>query len=59
MISKDLLEILCCPKCHGDLRYDESPATLTCQTCNQVYRIKDYIPIMLVDDKPVDPRNDD
>lgn len=52
MLSKALLDILCCPKCHGDLRYDPDANTLTCARCSKVYRIKDDIPIMLPDDEP-------
>jgi len=31
MVSKELLEILACPSCKGDLVYDEQKDTLTCQ----------------------------
>ncbi len=31
MISKELLDILACPSCKGDLIYDEIKATLTCR----------------------------
>ena len=50
MLSKDLLDILCCPKCHGDLDYREQEATLTCKKCGREYPVRDDIPIMLVDD---------
>jgi uncharacterized protein YbaR (Trm112 family) len=30
MVSKELLEILACPSCKGDLEYDETADTLTC-----------------------------
>lgn len=52
MLSKELLDILCCPKCHGSLSYDPAANTLTCTKCSKVYRIKDDIPIMLPDDEP-------
>ena len=55
MLSKELLEILCCPKCHGDLLYEPEKSTLTCKQCRKVYPIKDDIPIMLVDDEPQAP----
>jgi uncharacterized protein YbaR (Trm112 family) len=42
-----LLEILCCPACHGDLV--EQPEGLHCQTCGLLYPIEDGIPVMLVD----------
>ncbi len=50
MVKKELLDILCCPKCKGDLRYEPQKATLTCVKCGKVYEVKDDIPIMLVDD---------
>ena len=50
MLKKELLEILCCPKCKGDLDYDRDRNTLTCVQCGKVYEIKNDIPIMLVDD---------
>jgi len=57
MISKQLLDILCCPKCHGDLIHDEPGQKLTCKSCGHIYRNKDDIPIMLIDEKPSDPKD--
>ena len=51
MLSIELLEILCCPKCHGDLDYDSEKNTLTCRSCKKVYLVKDDIPIMMIDDE--------
>ena len=50
MLKKELLEILCCPKCKGDLEYAREKNVLTCKKCSKVYQIKNDIPIMLVDD---------
>jgi uncharacterized protein YbaR (Trm112 family) len=50
MLKPELLAILCCPKCKGDLDYDAGKQTLTCKKCGQVYPVKDDIPIMLVDE---------
>lgn len=50
MLSKDLLDILCCPKCKQDLAYSAEQSTLTCTNCGKVYEVKNDIPIMLVDD---------
>ena len=50
MIKKELLEILACPKCKGDLEYDESGNRLICHACRLRYIIKDSIPIMLIDE---------
>ncbi len=50
MLSKELLDILACPKCKGDLEYDEENEKLICQSCRLKYDIKDDIPIMLIDE---------
>ncbi|VEN73725.1 conserved hypothetical protein [Candidatus Desulfarcum epimagneticum] len=53
-ISPELLEILACPKCKGDVRLNESSDGLICDACALVYEIKDDIPIMLIDEaRPV------
>lgn len=49
-ISKELLEILACPKCKGDLTLNDTSDGLICEKCRLVYEIKDDIPIMLVDE---------
>lgn len=56
MLKKELLDILCCPKCKGDLDYNAQKDTLTCKKCGKVYPIKNDIPIMLVDDEPGSPQ---
>ncbi|HRS95304.1 MAG TPA: Trm112 family protein [Candidatus Latescibacteria bacterium] len=48
-MRKELLDILVCPKCKGDLDYSEAEQTLTCRACRLRYEIKNGIPIMLVD----------
>jgi uncharacterized protein YbaR (Trm112 family) len=48
-LSEDLLSILVCPQCRGDLTYDREGNTLTCPACRLRYRIEDDIPVMLVD----------
>lgn len=53
-VSPELLEILVCPKCKGDLEYHPDRAELVCRACRLAYRIEDDIPIMLIDEaKPV------
>ena len=49
-ISKELLEILACPKCKGDIRLNEEGNGLICDACKLMYEIKDDIPIMLIDE---------
>ena len=48
-LSPDLLSLLVCPQCKGDLEYDPEAQTLTCQRCRLRYRIVDDIPLMLVE----------
>jgi uncharacterized protein YbaR (Trm112 family) len=50
MLKKELLDILCCPKCKGDLDYKPEQNTLTCTKCGRVYKVENDIPIMLADD---------
>ena len=49
-ISKELLEILACPKCKGDIRPNEAQNGLICNKCRLLYHIKDDIPVMLIDE---------
>ena len=49
IVPSDLLEILACPQCHGDLEYQEAETRFLCPTCHLSYGIKNGIPVMLVD----------
>jgi uncharacterized protein YbaR (Trm112 family) len=49
-IDKDLLEILACPQCKGDLELTQKGDGLICKSCKLLYEIKDDIPIMLIDE---------
>lgn len=49
-IDKELLEILACPKCKGDIRLTEKGDGLICDTCKLMYPVKDGIPVMLIDE---------
>jgi hypothetical protein len=49
-IDAELLEILACPKCKGDIRLTESEDGLICDACKLKYPIKDDIPVMLIDE---------
>jgi uncharacterized protein YbaR (Trm112 family) len=49
-ISKDLLDILACPKCKGDIHLNPSNDGLICDACQLLYPIKDDIPVMLIDE---------
>ena len=54
-ISEELLEILACPKCKGNIHLNDTQDGLICNQCKLLYEIKDDIPIMLIDEaKPLD-----
>ena len=46
-IDDELLKIIVCPLCKGDLEYDAKNQELICYQSNLAYKIKDGIPIML------------
>ena len=47
-LAPELLQILVCPKCKGELE------SLVCHACRLIYPVEDGIPIMLVDEaKPL------
>ncbi|MCK5454854.1 MAG: Trm112 family protein [Calditrichia bacterium] len=55
MLDKQLLDILACPKCKGELEYktdqdNDKNGQLICQQCQLLYRVEDDIPIMLIED---------
>ena len=53
-ISKELLDILACPKCKGDIYLNEKEDVLICDKCKLMYEIRVDIPIMLIDEaKPI------
>lgn len=49
-IDKELLDILACPKCKGDIYLNDEKNGLICDPCKLKYEIKDDIPIMLIDE---------
>ncbi len=49
-LSKELLDILACPKCKGDIRLNEQQDGLICDACKLLYHIRDDIPVMLIDE---------
>ena len=50
MINKELLDILACPKCKGQVELTERADGLVCESCQLMYEIRDDIPIMLIDE---------
>jgi len=49
-ISEELLEILACPKCKGEVVLSKKGDGLICKACKCLYPIKDDIPVMLIDE---------
>ena len=49
-LSQELLDILACPKCKGDIRPSDAEDGLICDHCRLLYKVKDDIPIMLIDE---------
>ncbi len=50
MINKELLDILACPKCKGELKLTTKEDGLVCDKCKLLYEIRDDIPVMLIDE---------
>jgi len=47
MISKDLLHILVCPICKGELEAVHGTQGLLCRSCGLEFPVRDGIPVML------------
>ncbi len=54
-LNQELLDILACPKCKGDIYLNDAGDGLICDRCKLRYEIRDDIPVMLIDEaKPLD-----
>lgn len=49
-LSAQLLAILVCPRCKGELEYREDESSLICPACALRYPVRDDIPVMLIDE---------
>lgn len=47
-MDKELLDILACPACKGDVQLDNEK--IVCQGCGLKYPIKNGIPVLLVEE---------
>lgn len=47
-IDKELLDILVCPKCKGDLELSEKEDSLNCKPCSLRYPLKKIFPSCLL-----------
>jgi uncharacterized protein YbaR (Trm112 family) len=50
MLTTDLLALLRCPRCHGQVDVREDASALDCLACRLRYRVDDGIPVMLVEE---------
>ncbi len=49
-VDKELLAILACPKCKGDVQLSSKGDGLICGSCQVMYPIREDIPVMLIDE---------
>jgi uncharacterized protein YbaR (Trm112 family) len=51
-VDKELLEILACPSCRGDVELQEDGGAewIVCLQCGLRYPVRDGIPVMLVEE---------
>jgi len=49
-LDNELLAILACPSCIGELRYEADRSRLVCGKCRLVYAIVDEIPVLLIEE---------
>jgi len=56
VIETWLRELLVCPKCKGEMRYETEPEeSFVCPRCRLRYEVRDDIPILLIDEaRPLD-----
>lgn len=48
MVNKELLEILACPDCKGEVQEKENK--IVCLKCGKKYPVRDGIPVMLIEE---------
>jgi uncharacterized protein YbaR (Trm112 family) len=49
-LNTELLKILACPKCKGNLELLDREEGLKCAACAIVYPVRDEIPVMLIEE---------
>ncbi|MFA4016641.1 MAG: hypothetical protein RUDDFDWM_001751 [Candidatus Fervidibacterota bacterium] len=47
---REILDILACPACKGDIKISDDETHLICEGCGRQYEIRNGIPIMLLED---------
>jgi uncharacterized protein YbaR (Trm112 family) len=56
MIDEELLKIMCCPACKGEIVEEEG--RIVCLNCGRKYPIRDGIPVMLIGEAEVPERKE-
>lgn len=50
-LDPELLEILACPNCRGEVEYREDEDVIVCVgKCGYTYPVRDDIPVMLIEE---------
>lgn len=49
-LSPELVAILVCPKCKGELELEQGESGFICHNCRLRYPVREGIPVMLVDE---------
>ena len=49
-LDSELLSVLACPKCKGDLTLSGDEKGLICESCRVVFPIRDGVPVMLIEE---------
>jgi len=49
-VDKELLDILVCPSCRGEIEYREQEEVIVCTQCGLRYPVRDDIPVMLIEE---------
>ena len=50
MLDQELLNILVCPRCKGELHHEQDPESLVCEACALRYDVREGIPVLLIDE---------
>ena len=52
-VRQDLLDILVCPQCKAPVKLLPDGSGLKCQACKRVYRIRNDVPVMLLEEAKI------
>jgi uncharacterized protein YbaR (Trm112 family) len=54
MLTEELLKIICCPKCQGELVYDVQNKNLSCNSCGKIFQVQNNIPKLIIEEDKSD-----